>query len=781
MTDTVKRPTVILAGDREAEALLKQELDLAEKQAEGKAPKSIVFSILEDLQKSQFNYGSVKQEPIRLSFDQDPSRTDIYHGLYQDKPYLLPAALIKKIHRTDDLFAAILNVRSNHLSMFGRPRSSRFDIGFEIVVDREYTEKMDEEQKKKVVERVSKAEKRLYMCGSDVGYADSDKQTFPQLLKMLTMDALRFGRMTTEIVHPKDDPEAFHSLRAVDAGTIYKIVPHSEQGAQQLREASKKLLERIKEGDFDSEAFDRQIAEWVNGKYAYVQMTDNRPIQAFRATDIIVHDVYPITDIEYNGYPLTPLDTIISQITTHINITQHNKLYFQSGRAARGMLVIKSDSVDRQVVENVKLQFNASINGVQNSWRMPVFGCGAQEDIAWVPLDSSGSRDGEFQILADANARAILAAYQMSPDEIPGYGHLSRATGSQTMSESNNEFKLEAARDVGLRPLILTVQDMINSRIFPLIDEELSKHATIVLSGLDADDPLRETERLTAEMNVHATYNYIMETVDKNVIPKELGGEFPLNPQFQKVLDTYLTVGQVLEFFFGIPNASKDPAYAYVRDPLWMQWQQMVQQERQMQAQMQMQQQQAQAQDEQTDKGRAHEADMKDKDQKHASEMKDKDHKHATEQADKERDHASKMKDKDIAASAQLEGKGKGPADEDEEEIPEEGAPQPDPQVESEGQPELPPTQDPQVPPPEAEAPAEEEAPEGDLTSSIEQLASLLMNKSEKQLPTSRKRLIAQQRATVHKVLTAWESESESFLKDILKEAEAHSNKKEDK
>ena len=388
---------------------------------------------------------------------------------------------------------------------------------------------------------------------------------------------------------------------------------------------SKALLERIKEGNFDSEAFERQLTEWKDGKYAWVQTIDNNQRQAFRPQDIIVHDVYPITDVEFNGYPLTPLDTIISQITTHINIAQHNKLYFQSGRAARGMLIIKSDSVDTQVVENVKLQFNASINGVQNAWRMPVFGCGAQEDIVWQPLDSSGSRDAEFQILADANARAILAAFQMSPDEIPGYSHLSRATNSQAMSESNNEFKLEAARDVGLRPLLLTIQDMLNSRMLPLIDADLAKHATVVLSGLDAESASPEIERLSAEMNIHATYNYLLETVDKKSVPKEMGGDFPAEPSFQKVLDTYLTVGQILEYFFGIPGAKDKPEFAYVRDPLWMQWQQMVQQERQQQAQLQMQQAQMAAQAEQTDKQHAHEAGMKDKEHAHASAMKDKD------------------------------------------------------------------------------------------------------------------------------------------------------------
>jgi hypothetical protein len=56
----------------------------------------------------------------------------------------------------------------------------------------------------------------------------------------------------------------------------------------------------------------------------------------------------------------------------------------------------------------------------------------------------------EFQYLNDTNARVIMSAFQVSPEELPGYQHLSRGTNNQALSESNNEYKLEAARDVGI-------------------------------------------------------------------------------------------------------------------------------------------------------------------------------------------------------------------------------------------------------------------------------------------------------------------------------------------
>jgi hypothetical protein len=75
-----------------------------------------------------------------------------------------------------------------------------------------------------------------------------------------------------------------------------------------------------------------------------------------------------------------------------------------------------------------------------------------------------------------------------------------------------------------------------------------------------------------------------------------MGGDFPLNPQYQAILDKYLPVGVIVERFFGIPNASKDPNLQYFRDNFWFQNQQLMQAQQQMQAQAQQQQAQAQQQ-----------------------------------------------------------------------------------------------------------------------------------------------------------------------------------------
>jgi hypothetical protein len=282
--------------------------------------------------------------------------------------------------------------------------------------------------------------------------------------------------------------------------------------------------------------------------------------------------------VELEGYPLTPLDTVIAEVTTHINITTHNKLYFQSGRASRGMLIIKAEGgVDENVLARIRMQFNATINNVNNAWRMPVFGVGTDEEITWAPIDNGG-RDMEFQYLSDNTVRCILSAFQMSPEELPGYAHLSRGTNNQALSESNNEYKLEAARDVGIRPLLQEFENFFNTCIFPLFDENLAKLCKIRFVGLDAETQEKESIRIQTDLPIHGTMDWILDQVEKKPVGKAWGGEFLLNPQYQAILDKYFPVGQIMEHFFDMKGAGARPDLQYPRDPFWFQYQEMLMQ-----------------------------------------------------------------------------------------------------------------------------------------------------------------------------------------------------------
>lgn len=545
------------------------------------------------LRKSLLNVlnGGKKNSIQRLAFETDPTEpSEAATGIYVRKLRLLPDDILKRIAIQDNLVAAIIIARSNHLKTFGRKQPDRFSTGFKIVPMDGLLDKMSPEQKKKFEEDVDKAERLLTTCGHTEEFDTRQRHvTLSQYLSMSCRNALTVGRIATEVIwviNPETNKKQFHAFRPVDAGTIYQCINDGSQ-AEDVRREARKLLEEVRRKQFKSEPTAPEHFDWV-------QVVHGKPIQVFTDKELMCRNFYPVTDIELDGYPVTPLDTVMNAVTTHLNIEEHNKLYFQSGRAARGMILIQSDDVDEGVVQNIKQEFQASINSVQNAWRMPVFGLGKEDQITWTPIDS-GTRDMEFQYLSDSNARTILSAFQMSPEELPGYAHLSRGTNSQALSESNNEYKMEASRDVGLRPLVSDFEDFINARIFPLIAPELAKICTVKLLGLDAETAEKESVRIQQDMGLHMNYDEVLAQVEKKPVGLEWGGQFPLNPAFQQVVSNYLTFGEILERFFGKEGASKDPKLQFYQNPVWVQMYQLQQQKEQADQQAQAQQQQAAA------------------------------------------------------------------------------------------------------------------------------------------------------------------------------------------
>lgn len=532
------------------------------------------------------------QEIERLAFETDPTQYNTYAGIYKQKMRLLPDAVLKRIAIQDSLVSNIVRARQNHVSAFGRPRPDRFSTGYIIRPNAGVTDGMNDEEKTSLAERIQKAIALFNTCGHTEGVKDHCQKTFSEYLSLTARDTQVVGRIASEIVHLDDlrtSEKKFHYFCHTDAGTIYPAAMDNETAKQAIRDEAFSLIQSVTgRKDLVRENWNK------DNKYVWVQVIDGRPFEVFTTQEMKCKNFYPVGNVELDGFPVTPIDTVISAITTHLNITTHNKVYFQNGRATRGMLIIKSDDVNPTLIHNIKQHFNASINGAAQSWRMPVLGFNSDAEVDWKPIDVSGNRDMEFQYLTDLNAREILTAFLMSPDELPGWSYLSRGTNSQALSESNQEFKLSAARDVGIRPLLATLEDFINAELFPLIDPELCKICRFVFAGLDADSPEKEIVNIQQNSQVWMTYNDILEKVERKLIPKEFGGELPLNPSFGKMLDAYFTVGEILEFWCGKKDASKDPMLQYRRDPMWFQNVQVLMSKEQMQQQAQQQQMQSQ-------------------------------------------------------------------------------------------------------------------------------------------------------------------------------------------
>lgn len=528
---------------------------------------------LDDLTKSAMSTISAIRrgdQIIQLAFQDDPLSKN-FTGIYRQKVGLVPDNVSKALARTDDLVGAILAVRANQLSAFGRELQDRFSTGFRIEPRDGIMNGLDEPSRKKMLDRIAACEKLISTCGYTDGF-DADRQiSLSRFMFEQGRNSVLFGRFATEMLWKKnaEGKKVFHAFRPVDAGTIYFAAPREDQQDKTIRARALQALEQY--------YGQKLIKDKVEAdKYTYYQVINNRPVQGFTADELFVWSIYPCTDIELGGYPVTPVDIAIQAITTHLNIVTHNKLYFQNGRAARGMIIVQSDDVDDSYLEVIRQHFQASATGVEKSWRVPVFGIGAEDKVAWQPMELQGGRDMEFQYLSDQNARVIMSAWQISPEELPGYQHLARGTNNMALSESNNEYKLEAARDVGIRPILSNFQDFLNNRILPVVDPVVAKYCYLKLYGLDADTPEREATRIGTDMPLHGTYDETLERVEKDPVGRRWGGEFPMNPGYQAIIDKYLTVGEILEHFFDREGAAKDPALQYIRDPFWFNYQQML-------------------------------------------------------------------------------------------------------------------------------------------------------------------------------------------------------------
>lgn len=521
--------------------------------------------------------GSATKKAPSLAFTENPSPGENYMGLTKSKRKLLPDEVLKLVRVQDHLIAAILRARGAHLSLFGHLRKDRFDVGIEVELKKEFEKILSPEQYEKVIQRIKKFEQLLLNCGHTAGLEEQDKTTLADFLDVQVRNGLTFGRFATEIIYDRDaQPDAdgrfpFNRFRARDVGTIERAVRKGEAVGNNMRTEAMKLLSQL-----SGEQTTIDTAKLEEDEYAWIQKIDGLPRQAFTHFEMIVYNLFESTDVEHNGYPVSPLDTVISSVTTHISIDAYKKLYFQNGRATRGMLVIQSDEVDEATINSIKLQFNAAINNVSNSFRTPIFGMGKEDTVEWVSMAGEGAQDRDFQFMYDQVARNILSAFSISPDELPGYSHLSRGTNSQTLSESNNEFKLTAARDTGLRPLVLKFQTYFNQRLFPLMDPLLSQICEIKFCGLDAQSKEQESTRLQQDMPTHMTMDEVLHEVDKDAIGETLGGKFPFNERWQLIADKYINVGELKNRLLGDPASMVDPMLAYKRDPFFLQYMQLL-------------------------------------------------------------------------------------------------------------------------------------------------------------------------------------------------------------
>ena len=537
----------------------------------------------------------------RKAIVDDPYFENLTHQInVKHKLSRLSNRMLKEVSVRDWLVSSIIQCRLDTLLRFSRPEHKRFEMGFRFVKKDKSSEYSKDE-----LQEIAALEDFIYHCGRREGTPANERMLFGEFLKLVVRDALTFGHVAVEKVKTRSG--GLHRIRPLPAESVYLINKKlsKEQVEEQEKNAKQTYGKPLSNNDPKK---DQKVNESDIDYYKYVQMSYNmQPLAHFGDEDLIFKLFNPQNFADSNGYCYSPLELTIINITNHLNVENYNANFFTHGYAARGVLHLKGTVTQSQLM-NFRRQFYNSISGQQHAWRTPIVA--GLDDVQWVPMSGS-SKEMEYINFNNHLMRIICAQFAIDPVEI-GLDYLVTATGRAPMQQANNEYKITYSRERGLYPILMFIEDMINSEIIPAIDKTMSQKYRFIFTGYTDETPQTEIAQMQAEMSVFKSMNDLLIQSQKEKIDTP-AADLPLNQAFWALVEKNYTRGEIREIFFKDKGAAERRELQYIPgDPAFMSWQQTIlaieqtkeqkkmaaeQQEQQMQAQMQEQQAQAQQQE----------------------------------------------------------------------------------------------------------------------------------------------------------------------------------------
>jgi len=571
----------------------------------------------DNLPESQENHDASSQIGRKAIVD-DPYFENLTHQInVKHKFSRLSNRMLKEVSVRDWLVSSILQCRVDTLLRFSRPEHRRFEMGFRFV-----KKDHNSEYSKDELEEIAALEDFMYHCGRKEGTPADERMLFGEFLKLIVRDALIFGHVAVEKV--KTRAGGLHRIRPLPAESVYLI--NKRINKEQIKDQEKNSKQTYGKPLSDNDPKKDQIVNEASvDYYKYVQMSYNmQPLAHFGDEDLIFKLFNPQNFADSNGYCYSPLELAIINITNHLNVENYNANFFTHGYAARGVLHLKGTVTQAQLM-NFRRQFYNSISGQQHAWRTPIVA--GLDEVQWVPMSGS-AKEMEYINFNNHLMRILCAQFAIDPVEI-GLDYLVTATGRAPMQQANNEYKIAYSRERGLYPILMFLEDVVNSEIIPAIDKNLASKYRFIFTGYTDETPQSEIAQMQAEMSVFKTMNDLLVQSQKEKI-KTPAADLPLNQAFWALVEKNYTRGEIREIFFGDKNASKRRELMYIPgDPAFMSWQQTIlaidnnkDQKKMAEQQQEAQQQQLLAEQQQKEQESKHaEAEHNRKEEKHGMEM----------------------------------------------------------------------------------------------------------------------------------------------------------------
>lgn len=427
-----------------------------------------------------------REESDKKSFVFDPQQ--FYHNAfgYKDKPYQMSYDMMKKIPRAIPIINAIIRTRINQVASFAEAQKDKYSTGFIIRKKRKFFSFNDQPTEKEDYNKIEKITEFVLNCGQNGSWENDD---FDSFTRKYIRDSLIFDQATFEVV--RDRAGLPYEFFATDASTYRIADSYDDDEYNNNREYQQKQSDR----------------KQVKGYYpSYVQIDKGTVLNEFYPWELSFGIRNPVTDIYSNGYGYSEMEETVGLITAMLWSDQYNTNFFRQGSAPKGFFKMKNqpsaliNGGNQNVLQQFRQQWIASVSGVQNSWKTPVF----DADVDWIPMQTN-NKDMEFARWQEYLIKLTTAVWTIDPAEInfPMGG----ASDQKPMFESGNEGKLKHSKDKGLYPIIKFYQQRLNKHLISRFDNTYE----LVFMGLEAQSVLEELEMDLKKLQGFVTINEIRE------------------------------------------------------------------------------------------------------------------------------------------------------------------------------------------------------------------------------------------------------------------------------
>jgi HK97 family phage portal protein len=487
---------------------------------------------------------------------------------YKDRKTSLSYDLLKSVSNQLSVVGAIINTRVNQVATFTAPHRQTNTVGFEIKhKDREH--KISPREKRYIMD----LESFMVNCGrpDQNPYTSRPRDNFDQFTRKVIRDRMTFDALTFENI-PDRKGDIFEFV-AVDASTIRLAadhnIPKKDLSTEEFQNIKPFMNSSVYLSDFD---FPR-TPNVSGGKQAgYVQVWQGSVVRAFTYGELAYGVANPRTDVYVNGYGYSEIEQLLDIVTAQLWAEQYNKNFFKQGAAPKGMINIRGENIPPEQLEAFKRAWAANISGVGNSWKTPVL---QSEEVQYLNLQST-NMEMEYSRWIEYLIKLICAVYLIAPEEI-GFDFSSGGM-AQPMVESNNEWKMKASKDRGLRPLLKYYADVLNRNIIDKIDDKYY----LDFVGLDELTEKERIELRQQQVQYFRTMNEIRKDEDLEPDPD---GDIILNPAFLQ--------WKQMQHQWGVEKEQRADQKKQQEQQQKMQEQQQVQQQKMQEQQMSVQQKQA--------------------------------------------------------------------------------------------------------------------------------------------------------------------------------------------